>query len=152
MTEITTKYYVKVDSETGAIVEAPTGTKADGLIEVNVLPSTAEYLTRYWQHYQIVNGVPVKQLKWLPDLSIDHLLNVINVLEGNLSEANTTVGETNKQLATANATITQLQGMAGSLTGQVAQANQTIDQLQALTGQLTGQVAKIQLAQTATTE
>lgn len=147
----TVPVYVSVDADNNTMTAQPVTDKADGLTEMWIQPVMLDYLMRNWQKYLVVNGMFKRTVDTLPDLSIDHLLHVIDVLSDQLTTANDTISKMDTQLTAASTTITQLQGMAGSLTGQVAKANQTITQLQGLTANLTGQVAKLQLTQTETT-
>lgn len=147
----TVPVYVSVNADNNTLTEQPKSTAADGLKEMWIRPGMLNYLLENWQKYVVIDGEFKRTSDSFADLSVDHLLHVIEMQTEQIASATATIDKMDDKLTTANTTITQLQGMAGSLTGQVAKANQTIDQLQALTGQLTGQVAKLQVAQTATT-
>lgn len=135
-------YYVTTDAETG-FVDKIQLEAADGYTPVYVLPSSAQWFTRYYGHYKVENGIAKPADGALPDLSIDALRKIIDQQATQLKAAQ-------DSLATANGTLTQLQAMSGSLTGQVAVANKTIDSLQTLVGTLTGKIAQMKVAQTTT--
>lgn len=147
----TVPVYVSVNADNSTLTEQPKSVAADGLTEMWVRPGMLNYLLENWQKYLVVDDQFKRTSDNFADLSVDHLLHVIEILTAQIATANATIDTMDKQLTTANNTITQLQAMAGSLTGQVAQANQTIAQLQLLTGTLTGQVAQLKTAQTSTT-
>lgn len=147
----TVPVYVSVNADNNTLTAQPKSTAAAGLTEMWIRPGMLNYLLENWSKYIVIDGEFKRTSDDIADLSVDHLLHIIEMQTEQIASATATIDKMDDKLTTANTTITQLQGMAGSLTGQVAKANQTIDQLQALTGQLTGQVANLQVAQTATT-
>ena len=133
----TVPVYVSINADNNTITEQPAVEAADGLTEMWVTPVMQEYIIRNWQKYLVVDGMFKRTVDTLPDLSIDHLLHINEVL--------------GDQVTTANTTITGLQKLAGSLTMQqtqlsatVEQAENTIKNLQTLAGQLTAQVTQLQ--------
>ncbi|MFC6290680.1 hypothetical protein [Levilactobacillus angrenensis] len=145
----TVPVYVSIDADNSTLNEQPKSVSADGLTELWIRPGMLNYLLENWTKYLVIDGQFKRTSDDFADLSVDHLLHVIDVVNGQLTTATDTISTMDSQLTAANATITQLQQML--IQSSQAQAESAADQTQMK--QMLVQMSKVMAqSQAATTE
>lgn len=107
-----TTYYVQLDTD-GLIQSLPATAPADGLTAIQVPDSSAQWFTRYWQTYRIVNGKILAPSN-LPDISLD-------ILKATIDNQAETIGAQTTDIASLQTDNATLKQMAAGLTMQLAQ-------------------------------
>lgn len=137
----TVPIYLNVNSDNGTILEAPAIEKKDKWTEIYLTEEGSEYLQRYWKNYTIRDGMAIRQVKNLLDLSRDHLLHQNEILGSRLDAALSTI----EDLKTSNAA---LGGAQAQTTVDVQNVKGAVEEVKTATSELGGQFAEMLVSQT----
>lgn len=96
----TVPVYVSVNADNNTLTSQPKSTEADGLTEMWIRPGMLNYLLENWTKYVVIDGEFKATSDNFADLSVDHLLHEIEVLNSLLAGANATIEKQDKSLTT----------------------------------------------------
>ncbi|AYM03559.1 hypothetical protein D8911_11400 [Levilactobacillus brevis] len=140
----TVPVYVSINTDNSTLNEQPKSVAADGLTEMWVRPGMLNYLLENWQKYLVVDGQFKRTSDDFADLSVDHLLHVMDVLNGLYSTTNEKVGE----VEDITEPIPQIQQMLIQASQAQAQASSEQTQMKMMLVQMSQAMAQSQAATT----
>jgi len=143
----TVPVYVSVNADNNTLNSQPTSTAADGLTEMWIRPELLNYLLQNWQKYIVVDEMFKRTSDVFADLSVDHLLHVMDVLNGLYNSTNEKVDG----VEDSTKPIPQIQQMLNQASQAQAQSSSEQSQMKTMLVQMSQAMAKNQVSQTTTT-
>lgn len=144
----TVSVYVSVNPDNGTMTEQPKSAAVDGWKEMYIRSGMLNYLLDNWQSYLVIDDQFKRTRDDIADLSVDHLLHVMDVLNGLYSTTNKKVDG----VEDLTKPIPQIQQMLIQASQAQAQSSSEQTQMKMMLVQISQAMAQGQASQSTTKE